>query len=89
MARSVDAASAGHRFDELLHQVQYGGERVIITRAGKPVAVLIDYALFEWLARLDADFARLTDELGSAYRGIDEDVAHAEIDQAVAASRRP
>jgi PHD/YefM family antitoxin component YafN of YafNO toxin-antitoxin module len=53
------------------------GDRVVITRAGKPVAVLIDRARFEALARLDADFARLTDAWGSADRGTEEAVAPA------------
>lgn len=88
MIRTVNAVSARNGFGALLNQVQYRGDRITITRAGKPVAALIDYSLFERISRLDADFARLTDELGGGYRGVDEAVAQAEIDEAVAASRR-
>ena len=68
--------------------MQYRNDSVLITKDGKPVAALIDVALFERIRRLRDDFTRLTDTLGRTYEGVDRTIAQAEIDEAVRAARK-
>ena len=61
-ARSVTANEARDRFADLLGRAQHGRERVVISRHGKPVAVLVPYedlGLLEALEEFgDAEEAR-------------------------------
>jgi len=41
VTRKVSAAEAKRRFSELVNQVQYGGDRVIIQKRGRPAAALV------------------------------------------------
>ncbi len=88
MIRQSSAVAARHNFGDLLNQVQYRSDSVVITKDGKPVAALVDVALFERIRRLRDEFMRLTDALGKTYAAVDRGVAQAEIDEAVAAARR-
>ncbi len=40
MKSEVSIAEAKARFSELVNRVAYGGDRVVITKRGKPIAVL-------------------------------------------------
>lgn len=54
MLQGMNVAEAKKRFSELLARIAYNGERFIINRRGKPMAVLIgldDFALLEEHAR--------------------------------------
>jgi len=73
---------------ELLNQVQYRGDSIVVTKDGKPVAALVDYALYERIRRLRESFATLTDKLGQVYAGVPVETAEAEIDAAVRHARR-
>ena len=67
MIRENTAMDVRKKFGELLNEVQYRRDRVLITKAGKPVAALIDMALFEKLRKLDEEFERLTGKLKKAF----------------------
>jgi prevent-host-death family protein len=41
MSKSLTVSEARDRLAEVIGQVQYGGERVTISRRGKPVAVVV------------------------------------------------
>ena len=61
MAISAGIFDAKTRLSEFVNKVLYGGERVVITRNGKPVAVLVspnDLARLEALETDDATGAR-------------------------------
>lgn len=74
---------------QLLNQVRYRGDSIVVTRDGKPVAALVDYALYERINRLRESFAALTDKLGQVYADVPAETAEAEINAAVRhASRR-
>jgi prevent-host-death family protein len=88
MIRESSAVAARQNLGDLLNQVQYRNDSVVITKDGKPVAALVDVALFERIRRLRDEFIRLTDTLGKAYAGVDPGVAQAEIDEAVTSGRR-
>jgi prevent-host-death family protein len=88
MIRESSAVAARQNLGDLLNQVQYHNDAVLITKDGKPVAALVDVALFERIRRLRDEFMRLTDALGKSYEGVNPAVAQVEIDQAVSAARK-
>ena len=88
MIRESSAVAARQNLGDLLNQVQYRNDAVLITKDGKPVAALVDVALFERIRRMRDEFIRLTDALGQTYVGADPAVAEAEIAGAVSAARK-
>ena len=88
MIRETSAVTARQSLGDLLNQVQYRNDSVLITKDGKPVAALIDVALFERIRRLRDEFTRLTDALNRTYVGVDPTFAQSEIDEAVRAARK-
>jgi prevent-host-death family protein len=88
MIRETPAMTVRQKFGELLNEVQYRRDRVLITKAGKPVAALIDIALFEKLRKLDEDFDVLTRDLKNAFAKIPVEKGTALIDEAVRAARK-
>ena len=88
MRREATAMNVRQNLGELLNQVQYRGDSIVVTKDGKPVAVLVDYALYERILRLRESFATLTDKLGKVYAGVPAETAEAEINAAVRDVRR-
>ena len=88
MIRETSAMTVRQKFGELLSEVQYRRDRVLITKAGKPVAALIDMALFEKLRKLDEEFERLTGELRKAFAKTPPQKGMALINEAVRAARK-
>ena len=88
MIREATAMKVRQNLGELLNEVQYRRDSVLVTKGGKPVAALVDIGLFEKIRLLENEFDRLTAELARAYEGIDPETATKEIDEAVKAARR-
>ncbi len=88
MIRETSAMAVRQKFGELLNEVQYRRDRVLITKAGKPVAALIDIALFEKLRKLDDEFEQLTGKIKKAFAKIPTQKGMALIDEAVRAARK-
>jgi len=88
MLRETPAMTVRNNLGELLNEVQYRHDRVIITKAGKPVAALIDIPLFERIRKLDEEFEQLTQELAVAFEGIDEEEGMALIEEAITTARK-
>jgi len=75
--RSVNVHEAKTQLSRLLERVE-SGERVVIARAGVPVAVLVPYqevarerslGLFPGEARMAPDFDLLPDDVAAAFEG--------------------
>jgi prevent-host-death family protein len=75
--RSVNVHEAKSQLSRLLERVE-AGERIVIARAGQPVAVLIRYAeanqrrslgLFAGEARMAPDFDAMPDDMAAAFEG--------------------
>ena len=73
--RQVNVHEAKTELSRLLEQVE-AGERVVIARAGKPVAMLVPYkaavrrrrlGLFEGQVRIHADFDELPADIAAAF----------------------
>jgi len=87
MLREAPAMTVRQRLGELLNEVQYRGDSILVTKAGKPVAAIIDIELFNRLRLLDAEFERLAGQLQAAYEGESAEVVAAEVDEALASVR--
>jgi prevent-host-death family protein len=88
MIREATAMKVRQNLGELLNEVQYRRDSILITKGGKPVAALVDIDLFQKIRLLDGEFDRLTAELANAYESIDPEIATKEIDEAAKAARR-
>lgn len=87
MLRKAPAMTVRQNLGELLNEVQYRHDSILITKADKPVAALVDIDLFNRIRLLQKEFDRLSDELATAYANVDAEVAIAEIDEAVDTAR--
>lgn len=88
MIKEATAMTVRQNLGELLNGIQYGHDQIVITKGGKPVAAMVDAALFEKICLMKREFSRLTDELAAAYEGVDAALAQEEIDAAVRAARK-
>jgi prevent-host-death family protein len=88
MIKEATAMTVRQNLGELLNGIQYGNDQIVITKGGKPVAAMVDTALFDKIRLLKREFNRLTDELAVAYQGVDESVAQQEIDAAIKQARK-
>ena len=88
MIKEATAMTVRQNLGELLNGIQYGHDQIVITKAGKPVAAMVDAALFGKIRSMKHEFTRLTDELAASYAGVTQAQAQLEIDEAVAAARK-
>ena len=88
MIKEATAMTVRQNLGELLNGIQYGHDQIVITKGGKPVAAMVDTVLFDKIRLMKKEFNRLTDELATAYQGVDENVAQQEIDAAIKQVRR-
>ena len=87
MIREAPAMTVRQNLGDLLSEVQYRKGKVIITKAGKPVAALVDIALFERIRKLDEEFDQMREELARAFAGMPEKQVEALVDEAVKEAR--
>lgn len=74
MQREATAMTVRQNLGELLNEVQYRHDEVIITKAGKPVAALVDMATYERMRRKnDGEFERLWAEFSKGFDDLTEE----------------
>ena len=88
MITETNAVTLRQNLGDMLNRVQYRKESIVITKDGKPVAALVDAALFERIRRMQERFDALSDRLAKAYEAVPEDEGMAEIERASARARR-
>jgi len=88
MLQKASAMTVRQNLGELLNGVQYHHNSVLITKAGKPVAALVDITLFEKIRLMKTQFEDLSSELAQIYENVDPRKVVAEIDEAVEKARR-
>ena len=77
MQREATAMTVRQNLGELLNEVQYKHDSIVITKAGKPVAALVDIATFERMRRKnDGQFERLWAQVARGF----EDLSEAEVE---------
>ena len=88
MITEVSAVSFRQNLGEMLNQVQYRNDSIVINKDGKPVAALVDAELFARIRRMRERFDALSDRITEAYAEVPIEEGLAEIDAAVAAERK-
>lgn len=84
MISEISAVAFRQNLGEMLNQVQYRHDTILIKKDEKPVAALVDARLFERIRRMQARFDALCQRIETGYAAIPEAEGLAEIDAAVA-----
>lgn len=69
MIREASAMKVRQNLGEMINEVQYRHDTVLITKAGKRVAAIVDIELFEKIKLMEGAFNRLVESLQNAYAG--------------------
>jgi len=87
MVTEVNAVAFRQNLGEMLNQVQYRKDSVVIHKDGKPVAALVDAELFARIRRMRERFDDLSSRIAAAYADVPEEQGMAEIDVVVSQVR--
>lgn len=87
MISETSAVAFRQNLGEMLNQVQYRHDSILIKKDGKPVAALVDARLFERIRRMQTRFDALCQRIEAGYAQVPEAEGLAEIDAAVADTR--
>jgi prevent-host-death family protein len=79
MITETNAVAFRQNLGEMINQVQFRKDSIVITKDGRPVAALIDAKLFERLRRMQERFDALSARLSAAYADVPEGEGMAEI----------
>jgi prevent-host-death family protein len=88
MIKEVNAVHFRQSLGEMLNEVQYRNDSIIIHRDGKPVAALVDAELFARIRRMRDRFDALSDRIAEACATVPLEEGLAEIDSVVAQERK-
>lgn len=88
MITETSAVNFRQNLGEMLNQVQYRHDSVVINKDGKPVAALVDARLFERIRRMQSRFDALCQRIEAGFANTPEAEGLAEIDAAVALERK-
>jgi prevent-host-death family protein len=88
MICEVSAVKLRQNLGEMLNQVQYRKDSIVINKDGKPVAALVDAELFARIRQNQERFDELSRRIAADWADVPEDEGMAEIDAAVALERR-
>jgi prevent-host-death family protein len=88
MIKEMNAVAFRQNLGEMLNQVQYRRDSVVINKDGKPVAALVDARLFERIRRMQSRFDTLCQRIEAGFAGVPEADGLSEIDTAVALERK-
>ena len=87
MITETSAVTFRQNLGDMLNQVHYRSDSIVINKDGKPIAALVDARLFARIRRLQSRFDELSQRLAQGFEGVAPDDGMAEIDAAVAAER--
>jgi len=83
----TSAVNFRQNLGEMLNQVQYRRDSVVINKDGKPVAALVDARLFERIRRMQGRFDALCQRIEAGFANVPEAEGLAEIQAAVEIER--
>lgn len=83
MITETSAVAFRQNLGEMLNQMQYRHDSIVINKNGKPVAALIDARLFARIRRMQARFDALSTRIEAGFAGTPEAEGMAEIEAAV------
>ena len=87
MITETSAVSFRQNLGDMLNQVHYRSDSIVINKDGKSIAALVDARLFERIRRMQARFDSLSQRLAQGFAATSQDAGMAEIDAAVQAER--
>ena len=87
MITQTSAVTFRQNLGEMLNQVQYRHDSVVINKDGKPVAALVDARLFERIRRMQGRFDALCQKIEAGFATTPEEEGAAEIEAAIAEER--
>jgi prevent-host-death family protein len=87
MITETSAVAFRQNLGEMINQVQFRKDSIVITKDGKPVAALIDAQLFERIRRMQERFDALSARIAEAYADVTEEEGMAEIKRVAAEVR--
>ena len=87
MVTEVNAVNFRQNMGEMLNQVQYRNDSIVINKDGKPVAALVDAELFARIRRMRERFDALSNRIAQAYAEVPVEEGMAEIDSVVSRVR--
>ena len=88
MITEASAVTLRQNLGDMLNRVQYRRDSILITKDGKPVAALVDAALFERIRAMQERFDALCERIAKGYENVPQDEGMAEIEAAVSAVRK-
>ena len=83
MIREANAMKVRKNLGELLNEIQYRGDSFVVTRAGKPVAAMIDIKLFNKIRLVESEFDRMVIELRSQFSNVPYKELEADLNDAL------
>jgi prevent-host-death family protein len=87
MITQTSAVTFRQNLGEMLNQVQYRHDSIVINKDGRPVAALVDARLFERIRRMQARFDALCQRIESGFSNVSEEDGIAEINAAIELER--
>ena len=87
MITEVSAVAFRQSLGEMLNQVQYRNDSIVINKDGKPVAALVDADLFARIRRMRDRFDALSRRIADAYSQTPPEEGLNEIDRLVRQER--
>ena len=87
MITETNAVNFRQNLGEMLNQVQYRHDSVVINKDGKPVAALVDARLFERIRRMQVRFDALCQRIEAGFANVPEAKGLAEIETAIGLER--
>lgn len=88
MITEVNAVLFRQNLGEMLNQVQYRNDSIIISKDGRPVAALVDVDLFSRIRRMRERFDVLSRRIADAYATVPVEEGLEEIEAVTGAVRR-
>jgi len=87
MIREASAMKVRNNLGELLNEVTYRHDAIIIQKSGKSVAAIVDMDLFEKIRLMQTEFDALCLKLASQSKGTDTECLQSDLQEAVKAAR--
>lgn len=87
MEKTLGSATVRRKFGELLEEVYYRGDKIVVERRGRPMAALVPIELYEKWQTQRERFFDLIDEARERNEDIAPEVLEQEIEAAILAVR--
>ncbi|MBF0267053.1 MAG: type II toxin-antitoxin system Phd/YefM family antitoxin [Alphaproteobacteria bacterium] len=87
MISETNAVKFRQNLGEMLNQVQYRHDSIVINKDGKPVAALIDAGLFERIRKMQDRFETLWNRMSDGFAQVPIEEGMVEINRLVADER--